>query len=501
MREFEHPIRNLRVGLRPEGRSRNTDFLSESACARPGQYRLQGYSPEISNFPPVTVSGVALNLVQPWPFPQVFQTDSGIYLGTTSGVYQILTMGTATWTAAKLGTWSGTVSWPWTIANCPMFPVFCSGDLMVYYDYDSRAWISWDLAVGSGQGTKWNVAWPQPVTCCYNNGQFMMGGAKAATTAPSQTRIIRWSQINSFDFAGNTAEDRYNAAGFMYLPTDDDDIVLRILPLGKNFVAYSNFGVFILYPVNERFLPPTFGWKMIHNVGIPSVGAAAWNGVDGAGAENVFVDRLGQLHHISSTFVVTNKGYDEFLLPMLADPLLYISYNPAESEYYLGDGQTGYLSNKYGFGTTNKCITSMIDYRNVNSTHGTDISEVENIPIGLFYETGGSQFLAVTDTLDFGIRGIKTIQTVEVGYDAYSSNICEVAIDYRYDKSSPFRRSPWKRVNKEGVVVPMVAGVDLRVAVRATPYDVDVDYINVRWKLSDRRHIRGVYSNVGSTNS
>jgi hypothetical protein len=506
MREFETPLRNIRAGLRAEGKSRNTDFLSDCMCVKPGKFRLEGYTPDITPFPSVTVSGVALDLTIDWPFPMIYQTDSGLYIGAKSGVYMILTMGASTWTAAKLGTWSGTITWPWTLANCPMFPVFGSGDLLVYYDYAVTAWKSWDKAVGSDNGSKWDVTWSQPVAVCFNNGQVMTGGAKLATTAPSDSRLVRWSQIGSFDFLGESADARFNTAGFYYLPTDDDDVVLAILPLEKNFIVYSTYGIFAFTPVDTP--ATTFGVKQIYNTGISCVGAAAWNGKE-LDSENICVDRNGDLVHIglkseafTRTLEVKNLGFSEFLLPMLDDKKLHITFNPhvKDGEWYISDGVSSYLYNGLGLGATNKCITSIISYHNAKTTNASDIVRVTDSPIGFYRDTGRTEMLLVTDTLDFGIRGIKTIQSVEVGYDADRDVSCAVAVDFRYDKSSPYRRSAWKRVNKEGIVVPMVSGVDLRIVVRAIPCDVDVDYVNIRWKLPDKRNIRGVYSSVSASN-
>jgi hypothetical protein len=105
----------------------------------------------------------------------------------------------------------------------------------------------------------------------------------------------------------------------------------------------------------------------------------------------------------------------------------------------------------------------------------------------------------VTDTLDLGYRGMKTIEYIQIGTDVTKNLMA--AIDYRYDKSEEFRTSPYTIVNNEGVAFTKAAGVDFRIRVKAVEFvEFDIDYINIQYKVTDKRYLRGVQGVLGHGN-
>jgi hypothetical protein len=98
----------------------------------------------------------------------------------------------------------------------------------------------------------------------------------------------------------------------------------------------------------------------------------------------------------------------------------------------------------------------------------------------------------VTDVLDMGIRGIKTITGLEI---ASEGNVTlQAAVDYRFRSGDSFTTGTYKTVSKSGTVAPIVSGIDFRIRVKASSYSgFNLDYINVRWKAVDKRLIRGMY--------
>lgn len=104
---------------------------------------------------------------------------------------------------------------------------------------------------------------------------------------------------------------------------------------------------------------------------------------------------------------------------------------------------------------------------------------------------GSNVPLIVTDVFDMGTRGIKTITAIEVGS---MSEGTEVAVDYKYEKKQAFSTSTYKAVYRNGIVFPMVSGVEFRVRVKATSRaDFDVSYLGIRWKINDKRAVRGLH--------
>lgn len=101
---------------------------------------------------------------------------------------------------------------------------------------------------------------------------------------------------------------------------------------------------------------------------------------------------------------------------------------------------------------------------------------------------------ATVEATDFGLRAIKTLTAVEVGLD--SPVACHVVIEYRYSPSGSWAALPGVPVNTEGVAYVNVSAVEFRVQARANSFTntaPKISYINLRWKLSDKRQIRGIY--------
>jgi hypothetical protein len=138
-------ISTLKVGgLRAEAfGEKNSAFATVCKNAKIYKGALAGYAPFIVPFPDIYLDGALLDVAIDWPFPQIFQTDTGIYVGTRAGMHSVALVA-GVWTATLLSTGSGGgLKWPWTLADCPMFPVFASGNCLVYYDYDSTSWVTW----------------------------------------------------------------------------------------------------------------------------------------------------------------------------------------------------------------------------------------------------------------------------------------------------------------------------------------------------------------------
>lgn len=499
-------------GLRDEStRPRNSGLLTECLNARVmAGGGLEGYIPSINAFPAIT--GVTSTF--DWPFPQLFHSDDAMYVGNAVSLYQLSVAG---------GVWAGTnlaaafthgITWPWTFAKFPLFPVFTCGDLLVYYDYAATAWKFWQFGdAHASQGSKWNSAWYQPVSICNFNGQAICAGAKTATTAPSQSRLVRWSEIGSFDFLGQTATTRKNEAGEWYLPYDDKEIVMRVLPLETGVVVYGSLGIWAMFPVASP--SATWGFKRIWDYGIANPLAAG-----GHHKRHLAVDRRGELLSIGEDFNVQRLGYSEFFSAIqtsvsiaTSSDIISVQHNPWEDEWYIGSDEKQYIYREGGMTDAAKAwkwregaltetirrITSMVNLQHAAITDASARSTITGGAYGFYSDlapTDAAYMKFVTDSIDFGYNGLKTIEYVELVGDFPSATALQVAIDYRYDKSATsYSRSTWIRCNPEAVAVPIVTAADMRVCVKVTPYtNVKVYGINVGWKAVDKRHIRGVYN-------
>jgi hypothetical protein len=491
-------------GLRPfSSTAKNTGHMITARNVREKKWGLEGYVPYFSLLPAITISGGgSLDMTVDWPFPQIWQTDTGLWIGTRAGLYQVV-FTASVWTATLRA--SATVTWPWTIADCPMFPVFASGDTFVYYDYDTSAWITY-TGLNSG-GTHWSTSWKPPIATTFHKGQIVTVGSITATTAPSDSRVIRWSEIGAFRFLGKTATAHKNEAGFAYAPVDDKEMLLRALPLGDNIIVYGTFACYSMKPVIHP--APTFGIDAVRAIGIANPLA-----VGGNDKKHLLVARDGTLWLWAiakdkvSVSALEKVGYSEYLSVMQRDidmstghGIVSVVYNEQEDEFYISDGVTGFIYTEDGLTETGKMFTSMVDYTNAMVTALSDFSYISNVPLGVFIEKDEESIVLQTDILDQGMSAIKMIETVEILGTLPEGAQVEVMVEMRATRDVPFRSTQWLRCNRSGTCSPVVSGSELRVNVRISEWKgATIEGIRIWWKMTDRRYIRGRYDDNISYN-
>jgi hypothetical protein len=99
----------------------------------------------------------------------------------------------------------------------------------------------------------------------------------------------------------------------------------------------------------------------------------------------------------------------------------------------------------------------------------------------------------VTESIDFGFRGSKTIFVMEIGIANYDQVFA--AIDWIMDKNSS-GVTAWVGENSQGVFNLIIAGTTFKVMMKFTGVTSDtiVSYIKLRYKMTDLRSIIGVYA-------
>lgn len=265
---------------------------------------------------------------------------------------------------------------------------------------------------------------------------------------------VSWSKIGEFNFS----LDRTNEAGER--PMDWPGTVLAIRELGENVIVYGDKGITLMNPVSE---PATFGFRNLGAIGIKS----AWS-IDGTSQIHFFITSPGELWRFTEKGP-ENLGFKEWLAPM-TNPVL--NWDERERRLYISDGTTGYVF-RDGLGGGYATLTG------IGRTFAVGSSSLVGVPISI-----------MTDILDLGHRGIKSIGFVEVGTN--TTQALYVALDFRYTKTEAWRTSDWKLTNPEGTVRMDIAAVEFRVRVKQLVYDdVRIDYINLRHGRTDRRFLRG----------
>jgi len=514
----------IRKGLRPDDRiGRSTEFLSESFNVKPRLFGLEAFEPITDPFN----GGESIS----FPFPQLFRGKGRTLLAFSTALKSV-NESPNPWTASAITTYDAydlnstkaiPSGGPWHFADAQGSWFLFNGSCVVFeYNYFDMNSLTNKVLVQNEVTIK---------TGTYNRGRFILGGFDEGdfwrdewntilerwrltvgeplgiTAGEIGSNWIMWSSIGGGDFpiwlfypeqamqgpispargdgyeegiTTNLLLERMRRNEFGMMPMPWQGTVLSIKPLGNNLIVYGDEGITALVPVAEPV--PTFGMRHIASTGIASRGA-----VGGDDSGHVFVDSDGSLWTISSDMSIKRMGYREFFYPMLGNDIV-ISKEPEEYEYYISDGTDSYVLTSSGLGECYQLITS------VEFVGGGAVGMFDTVDSGGSPDTSGR---IVTDILDFSIRGIKTITSLNLGVSAG----VEVALDYRYQSSDSWTRTPFVSTNKEGNAVLRVSALEFRVVIQDDSYlNLDeLDYIQVKWQASDKRNIRGGY--VSPTNA
>ena len=376
-----------------------------------------------------------------------------LLLSTATAFYEIESDWSLTELIASLTT--GDV---WDIADFGGYLLAANGNVMVKRDPATGTWSSFASATDI----------PRVLTICNFKGQAIGGNVKTSWYDCSTGSVI-WSEIGYAKFTPT----KLNTAGYRpVLPFGGT--ILRVKRLGDIVMVYGSDGIAALIPVSGP--APTFGIKEILNIGIGCKGA-----IGGDEHTHAFVDTDGWLWKVKEGSMPERLGYQEFFSPMSGNDIM-VSLDPSEQEFYISDGAVGYLLTPYGLCKTYQYVTSVI-------LDGDDT-------IGPFTSSGVTSFRVVTDTIDFGIRGFKTLGVVELGVDTGEvDQDVDVALYHRSDKKNAFSQTSYISTNPEGWTYPNITAHEFRLCVQADSYaGIKLDYISSRVKMVDRRSIRGLYA-------
>lgn len=483
----------------------NSGGLLDAVNCLVGDGGLEGYKPSIM----MNTDVMDID----WPFPQVFHTDSGIYYCNRDYIKRVTPAGDGTITVDETildlsGESHLDLCWPWTLVDIPMYPMFVSGDCLVYYDGANEEWVTFNSRYATipltadpfgESGTNWNSTWSHPVAGCFHNGQVILVGASESTASPSESRLIRWSEIGALRFLGHTGTT-VGTAGQAYITDDDNDILMRCLPLGKAIIVYGSYGVYAMVPVSEPI--PTFSVMRIANTGINNPLASA------AGHDrHIFVDRLGCLWAVGADLKPVNLGYQHLFEDTIkrtditdSTGIISILYNRADNEFYIGNGVETFLYKDDVVTRLGCIITGFCDFRGVQTKDEETVEIYREDLLGFCVGTNDLELGLQTTVLDFKTPGFKTIDQVAIGGDLDISMSVSIMVEYRNSRFEAFKETPWRRVSPQGVARINVTGSEFRINVRCFPFDgVQIDYLSLAWKVVDRRYIRGAYVSMSTT--
>ena len=432
MQEFTIRYEAFHTGLRPARRSRRERaFLMECFNLRPFQGHTVGVQPIINPRPSVDVT---------FPFPQLMVGSRLVQLNNNS----IQLLGTDFMPTSTFSTMVGD-SWHW--ADFGDYLVFTNGTAA--YEY----------VPGDGFAA---IADVQFSTCCNYNGQLFVGGF-ITPWHDADLAYVGWSKIGSSKFM----LDRMNTSGYARMSKGGE--CLRVMKLGKDIIAYGSNNLDVFTPVSEPVV--TFGKQLLDII----PGLASRSAVGGTDLMHVLVDGVGQLWRLTAGPKPELLGYQEFFEQMLGTDIV-VTYNASDASFTIANDQVSYLLSDGGLSRQFQAITSQSAY--------------QGGVIGFYESVDDQGFELKTDTVDFGYRGLKTLSSIEL---AFSSDVpVYAAVDWRSNTNQPFRPSKWVPLNARGQATLMVTANEFRLKLQSASFEnVEIDYMLIKYKPSDRRNLRG----------
>lgn len=449
MREFEYTIdEHFKNGLRPEESNPvNGPYLVELRNARPATLGLEPYIPVTLPYDSDQAYYINDDVVI-WPFPQVFFCKKRTLVGTKERMYSVDATG------KLISLFSFDSEERWDLADY--------GDYMVAAKDGSKVMTR---AVTGGWGSSTSL--PLCKTLVDLNGQLVIANLSAwGDWTGLGERHFAWSDIGSAVFS----LDRKNEAG--YREHDFTGPIVQVVRQGSAAILLGYNGISVIRPVVDP--APTFAYKNISSLGLYNKGAIAGDG----DLEHCFLGANGDAYKIGNNFAVTRLGYKEYLAQLSNDTVVVL-FDSSTGDYYFSDGVKSFLLSPSGMAEIFQRITSLEFFNGVKYGVSSDDSD--------------SSFLAVTDRMDFGLRGRKSIECIELS--CQGSGSFSAAIDWRTGPSDSFQRTSWVPVNDQGVANIKISATEFRFAFKCSSYtDAFLSSAKVRFKMEDMRSVRGIYA-------
>ena len=300
---------------------------------------------------------------------------------------------------------------------------------------------------------------------------------------------IIWSGIGNFELDPTVDY----TAGFRngeFLYSEGRAVTIyKLLPLDSRYlpgiVVYSNVGKFLLTPESTP-TGFTYGVKLLGGLGVSS-----GNHIAGDDFIHGFIDTHRDFWtlespHTSSPVEGNFKklGYRDYILELFdykssEDHRVIVSYVPKNKRFYISNGNKCLIINEFGACHSFQCVSSVI-----KASDGRLYGTFKNLPDTSAY--------IVSDELDFGTRGLKSIESIFGSVKVAHGEQVSYAVDYQTDKQKAFSRLPYRNSNPRGEARIGVTAAEFRLVVSISDYtDAQIDWLLMNVKFSDSRFRRG----------
>jgi hypothetical protein len=496
MRENQNILRELfKTGLRKDerweaGGEAGGEALELLIGMRPSPSGLRGFEPITS-----PVDG----LIVEWPFPQLFAGSREYLLADEDVLYrlvdgelsEILTYDFDSPETLKPIVAGG--SWhfidffsTWVLVNGSCLVIkLGSEEKVLVKESPIRTGTSFRgraIFGGLELNQLWGTGWQEGITTEATRYQSTID-----SDMTKGTNFIYWTAIGGGDLVdfldynravGDDVGDpkffdylRRNDSGFMPMPWAGT--TYQVKPLGMGVVCYGDNGIAVLRQISEPV--PTFGLQLVFNhLGVKERGA-----IGGDESQHLFIGTDNNLYSLNAEYRIEKLGYKEYMRLLSGE--VVISFDEVEREFYITDGSRCFVYGPNGLSESRVIPTSVT--RLLGELTGP-----------LVTTTGEGEFELRTNRFDFGLRGDKHVQMIEIG----GAGLTEVEgnLSYRRGGVGPFAASPWEPApsgvlfNRNGVT-----STEFKLSLRGElSNESQLEYLNLKWKMVDHRYVRGVIS-------
>jgi hypothetical protein len=316
-------------------------------------------------------------------------------------------------------------------------------------------------------------------TCCNFRGNFLAGNIQ--TENPDSiwkeygTAGIIWSEVGSYELnpeIGRTAGFKQEQFPFN---TGIKPVIYSLLPTLEGIVVYSNSGVVMLRP---ELGGNTFTYSAQNREGI---GVASGRHCAGDLYVQGYVNLDREFYVVEANGQQTKRGYKDIITHMFAeDNRIVVSYLPKDYRFYVSNAKTCLVINKFGA------------YQCHQKVAGAAVAP-NGVLYGSFMDDLDVEARITTDNLDFGSRGIKSVESILVGLDHPRLTTSDCSVNWRMESNESFQSSDWITIGHNGESGIHVAAREFRMRTRISNYiDTRLDYLTANVKYSDQRFKRGI---------
>ena len=316
-------------------------------------------------------------------------------------------------------------------------------------------------------------------TCCNFRGQFLAGNIQTDDVNSIWYQYgssgIIWSEIGNYEL--DPTIDRTSGFKQEQFPfnTGVKPVIYSMLPTLEGVVVYSNSGVVLLRPdlVNN-----TFAYSAQNREGI---GVASGRHCAGDLYIQGYVNLDREFYIVEANGQQTKRGYKEIITRMFnEDPRVVVSYLPKDYRFYISNSIECLIVNKFGA------------YQCHQKVAGAAVAP-NGILYGSFMDDLDVEARITTDNLDFGSRGIKSVESLLVGLDHSLASFGDSSVEWRMESNENFSDYAWIPIGPNGESGIHVAAREFRIKTRISNYiDSRLDYLVPNIKYSDQRFKRGI---------